>query len=47
MVNVRGNDTALEKLAAELTARGHKARLTIPDDRPPRSAVINPAGDGQ
>jgi hypothetical protein len=44
MVRAPGNDTtALEKPAAELTARRYQARLTAPDGRPPWSAVINPA----
>jgi hypothetical protein len=44
MVPAPGNDTAtLEKLAAELNARGYEARLTAPDGRPPWLAVINPA----
>jgi hypothetical protein len=44
MVHAPGNDTAaLEKLAAELNARGYEARLTVPDGRPPWLAVINPA----
>ncbi len=44
MVDAPGNDTtALEKLAAELTARGYEARLIAPDGRPPWLTVINPA----
>jgi uncharacterized NAD-dependent epimerase/dehydratase family protein len=44
MVNAPGNDTAaLEKLAAELTARGYEARLIAPDGRPPWLAVITAA----
>jgi hypothetical protein len=44
MVHAPGNDTAaLEKLAAELNARGYEARLAVPDGRPPWLAVINPA----
>jgi hypothetical protein len=44
MVRALGNDTAaLEKLAAELTARGYEARLIAPDGRLPRLTVINPA----
>jgi hypothetical protein len=44
MVHAPGNDTAaLEKLAAELNARGYEARLIVPDGRPPWLAVINPA----
>ena len=44
MVHAPGNDTAaLEKLAAELTARGYETRLIAPDGRPPWLAVINPA----
>jgi hypothetical protein len=44
MVHAPGNDTAaLEKLAAELNARGYEARLTVPDGRAPWLAVINPA----
>lgn len=33
---------ALDKLAAELRARGYEAQLTAPDGRPPSSAVTNP-----
>jgi hypothetical protein len=44
MVHAPGDDTAaLEKLAAELNARGYEARLAVPDGRPPWLAVINPA----
>ena len=44
MVHVPGNDTAaLDRLSAELNARGYEARLTVPDGRPPWLAVINPA----
>ena len=44
MMHAPGNDTAaLEKLAAELTARGYETRLIAPDGRPPWLAVINPA----
>ena len=43
MVHVPGNDTAaLDRLSAELNARGYEARLTVPDGRPPWLAVINP-----
>jgi hypothetical protein len=42
-MHVLGNDTALEKLTGELTARGYEARLTIPGGRPPWLAVIGPA----
>jgi len=34
--------TALEKLAAELAARGLQARLMTPDDRLPSLTVTNP-----
>lgn len=44
MGHAPGNDTAaLEKLAAELSARGYEAQLTVPDSRPPWLAIINPA----
>lgn len=44
MGHAPGDDTAaLEKLAAELNARGYEARLTVPDGRPAWLAVINPA----
>jgi hypothetical protein len=44
MVHAPGSDTAaLEKLAAELNARGYESRLIVPDGRPPWLAVINPA----
>ncbi|MDX6390111.1 MAG: hypothetical protein QOJ73_1174 [Streptosporangiaceae bacterium] len=44
MVHAPGDDTAaLEKLAAELNARGYEARLTVPDGQLPWLAVINPA----
>ncbi len=44
MLHAPGNDTAaLEKLAAELSARGYETRLTVPDGRPPGLSVINPA----
>jgi hypothetical protein len=33
---------ALEKLAAELRARGYEAQLIAPDGRPPSLAVNNP-----
>ena len=42
MVHAPGNDTSvLERLAAELNARGYATRLTVPDGRPPWLAVIN------
>jgi hypothetical protein len=34
--------TALEKLAAELSARGFTARLITPGGRPPSLAISNP-----
>ncbi len=37
-----GQDAALDKLAAELCARGYEARLTAADGRPPSLAVTNP-----
>jgi hypothetical protein len=42
-MHVLGNDTALEKLTPELTARGSVARLTIPGGLPSWLAVIGPA----
>ena len=37
--------TALEKLGAELSARGFEARLVTPQDRPPWLAVRNPRAE--
>jgi hypothetical protein len=34
--------TALEKLAAELTARGFETRLTVPQGQVPSLSVVNP-----
>ena len=43
MVHAPADDvSALEKLAAELAARGFEARLFTPEDRLPSLAVTNP-----
>ena len=42
MANLEADIAALEKLAAELTARGFETRLAVPQGHVPSLAVTNP-----